>query len=99
MSNRRTKIWLTVGAFTVLVPIALLAWEYGPEPRVSGAPGDLQFSCATAQCHTSLPAGGPINAAGGSVTATFSSGSTYTPGGGPITITVSVTDQVNKHFG
>jgi len=33
------------------------------------------------------------------VTATFSSGTTYTPGGAPITITVSVTDPANKHFG
>jgi uncharacterized protein (TIGR03437 family) len=46
-----------------------------------------------------LAAGGPINAAGGSVNATFSSGTTYTPGGAPITITVSVTDPVNTHYG
>ena len=36
---------------------------------------------------------------GGGVTATFSSGTTYTPGGAPVTITVTVTDPVNKHFG
>ena len=66
---------------------------------MSGAPGDLPFSCATATCHTGLAAGGPVNAAGGSVTATFSSGTTYTPGGAPITITVTVTDPVNTHYG
>jgi hypothetical protein len=33
------------------------------------------------------------------VTATFSSGTTYTPGGAPITITVTVTDPVNTHYG
>ncbi len=99
MSNRRTKIWITVGGFAVLVPIALLAYEYGPDPRYTGAPGDNALACASSGCHTGLAAGGPINAGGGSVTATFSSGTTYTPGGSPITITVSVSDPVNKHFG
>jgi hypothetical protein len=100
MSNRgRTKIWITVGAFAVLVPLAVLAYEYGPPPRATGGPGDNQLGCAQATCHTGLAAGGPINAAGGSVNATFSSGTTYTPGGSPITITVAVTDPVNKHYG
>jgi uncharacterized protein (TIGR03437 family) len=99
MSNRRVKIWLTVGAFAVLVPLALLAYEYGPDPRYTGAPGDNQLACANSGCHTGLAAGGPINAGGGGVTATFSSGSTYTPGGPPITITVTVTDPVNTHYG
>jgi uncharacterized protein (TIGR03437 family) len=43
--------------------------------------------------------GGPINAYGGSVSAAFSSGTVYIPGAGPITITVTATDPVNKHFG
>jgi uncharacterized protein (TIGR03437 family) len=41
--------------------------------------------------------GGPINATNGGVTATFSP-STYTPGS-PVTVTVRVTDAVNKLFG
>src|SRR3984957_6509765 len=100
MSNRgRTRIWITVGTFAVLVPIALLAYEYGPDPRYTGAPGDNALACANSGCHTGLAAGGPINAGGGGVTATFSSGTTYTPGGPPITITVTVTDPVNTHYG
>jgi uncharacterized protein (TIGR03437 family) len=83
----------------VLVPVAILAYEYGPDPRYTGAPGDNQLACAASGCHTGLAAGGPINAGGGGVTATFSSGTTYTPGGAPITITVTVTDPVNKHYG
>jgi uncharacterized protein (TIGR03437 family) len=83
----------------VLVPLALLAYEYGPDPRYTGAPGDNQLACAASGCHTGLAAGGPINAGGGGVTATFSSGMNYTPGGPPITITVTVTDPVNKHYG
>ncbi|HTB10404.1 MAG TPA: choice-of-anchor V domain-containing protein [Bryobacteraceae bacterium] len=99
MKNRRTRIWLAVGAFAVLVPLALLAYEYGPDPRYTGAPGDNQLACANSGCHTGLAAGGPINKGGGGVTATFSSGTTYTPGGPPITITVTVTDPVNIHYG
>jgi uncharacterized protein (TIGR03437 family) len=99
MSNRRTKIWLTVGGFAVLVPVAILAYEYGPDPRYTGAPGDNALACASSGCHTGLAAGGPINTGGGGVTATFSSGTTYTPGGPPITIVVTVKDPVNTHYG
>ncbi len=100
MSNRvRTRSWITVGVFSVLVPLALLAYEYGPDPRYTGAPGDNQLACASSGCHTGLAGGGPINKGGGGVTATFSSGTTYTPGGAPITITVTVTDPVNIHYG
>jgi uncharacterized protein (TIGR03437 family) len=40
-----------------------------------------------------------VNPPGGKVSATFSSGTTYTPGGAPISITVSVSDPRNTHFG
>jgi len=87
-----------------------MAYEYGPDPGYDGAPsqpagvGNHPMACATAQCHSSDQrpggTGGPINAfAGYGVSATFSSGSSYTPGGGPITITVSVSDQKNTHYG
>ena len=76
-----------------------MAYEYGPDPRYSAAPGDHPLACATASCHTSIPAGGPINAGGGAVSATFSSGSSYAPGGPAISITVSVTDPKYTHFG
>lgn len=100
MSNRgRTKIWSVVAGFAVFVPLALLAYEYGPDPRYTAAPGDDPLACATAGCHTGLGKGGPINSNGGAVTATFSGGTTYTPGGPPISITVTVTDPSNKHFG
>src|ERR1051326_558101 len=83
----------------ILLPAAVLAHEYGPQERVTGAPGDDPMSCATATCHTSLRQGGPLNPAGGSVNAIFSSGSSYTPGGPAITITVSVSDPRYTHFG
>src|ERR1700687_2601541 len=83
-----------------MVPMLLFALAEGPDPGYSGAPPDGNpFACASAGCHTGPTSqGGPINAAGGSVTATFSSGSTYTPGQ-PVTITVSVSDPVNTWHG
>ncbi|HLJ15760.1 MAG TPA: choice-of-anchor V domain-containing protein [Bryobacteraceae bacterium] len=86
--------------FLAIVPPLIFAYYYGPDPRSTGAPGDAALACAQSGCHTGLPKGGPINNYPGfGVTATFSSGSTYTPGGGPITITVAVTDPSNKHYG
>src|ERR1700690_1908243 len=90
-----TKVLLSA----VLLPALMFAYEYGPDPRYTGAPGDNPLACSNATCHTGLPQGGPINAAGGGVVATFSSGSSYTPGGPPITITVSVSDPKNTHYG
>jgi uncharacterized protein (TIGR03437 family) len=83
----------------LLLPALVLAHEYGPDPRYTAAPGDNPLACSNSGCHTGLPAGGPINALAGGVIATFSTGSSYTPGGPPITITVSVSDPQNKHYG
>src|SRR6476660_3530414 len=79
-----------------MVPMLLFAFATGPDRRYTGAPGDDQLACASSGCHTGLAKGGPINPVGGSVTATFSSGSTYTPGQ-PVNITVDVTDTNTLH--
>jgi len=103
MTIRWTKIlWGTAGTLVALFPALLWAYSYGPDSGHAGAPvTDDPLSCSTAGCHTSAAKGGPINAYGGSVTATFSSGSSYTPGGAPITITITASDPnpQNTHFG
>ena len=71
------------------LPVILYAYAGGADPRYSGAPGD-NGTCTA--CH-----GGIANTNGGNVTATFSSGTTYTPGGGPVSITVNVTDTNASH--
>jgi uncharacterized protein (TIGR03437 family) len=93
-------IWGTAGISVALFPAFLLAHYDGPDSGHAGAPvTDDPLSCATSGCHTSVLKGGPVpNPAAGSVTATFSPG-TYTPGGPPITVTVTATDPVNTHFG
>src|SRR5262245_22228059 len=93
-ASRRIVLSVLAG----FIPTLLLAFSSGPLPRFTGAPGDNPMACATAGCHSGSSKGGPINAAGGSVTATFSSGSTYTPGQ-PVTITVNVSDPQNAFHG
>ncbi len=102
MKIRVKKIlWGTAGTGIALFPAFLMAHYDGPNSGHTAAPvTDDPMSCASAgMCHTSALKGGPINSYGGSVTATFSSGSSYTPGGSPITITVTASDPVNTHFG
>jgi len=95
--NKRKFIWGLTGTFVAVAPVALWAYYYGPNPGASGAPKDQYGakSCAASGCHT----GTAVNGGGGNVTATFSGGMTYTPGGAPITITVTVTDPKNSKYG
>ena len=106
MSNwPRTKKtrWIIGGVLAAAFPVALWAHYYGPYPGSSGAPNDVYggAACASAGCHSSsLTKPGALNAYPGfGVSATFSSGMTYTPGGPAVTITVTVTDPVNKKYG
>ena len=80
--------------------------EVVADVRHTGGPGDIPMSCGDpantggAGCHTnSTTTGGPINSFGGSVSATFSTGSIYIPGGQPVTITVTVTDPASNWSG
>jgi len=95
--NKKKIIWGMTGAFVALAPVALWAYYYGPNPGASGAPKDQYGAqaCAASGCHT----GTAVNGGGGKVTAAFSGGMTYTPGGAPITITVTVTDPKNVKYG
>lgn len=80
------------------LPLSLLAFHStGPDPGYTAAPGDAALACASSGCHTSSAKGGPINANGGSVSVTFSSG-TYTPGA-PVNVTVKVAEAGQRVFG
>jgi uncharacterized protein (TIGR03437 family) len=89
----------TCGLIAALLPAFLNAHISGPDPGYTAAPGDNPLACSNATCHTGLPKGGPINAAGGGVSATFSGGGSFYTPGVPQTITVRVSDPVNTHFG
>jgi uncharacterized protein (TIGR03437 family) len=97
----RNIFWGAAGTCVALFPAFLMGHYDGPDSGHAGAPGtDNPLSCAAAGlCHNGNGGDGVINKFGGSVTATFSSGTTYIPGGSPITISVTASDPVNKHFG
>jgi uncharacterized protein (TIGR03437 family) len=95
MTKAQKIVWMSVGTWVAVIPAVLWANSSGPDVRYTGAPGDDKNACAA--CHSNLASGGPINTAGGSVVAVFSPAN-YTPGQ-DVSITVTVSDPVNKLFG
>src|SRR5579863_9060794 len=92
--DRQRKIYIgKAAAILSIVPVLLWAHDTGPDPGVSGVPGES--TCAQAGCHT----GTALNstAFAGSVTIN-AGGSTYTPG---VTqhITVNVIDNAQRRWG
>src|SRR5437764_9498045 len=63
-----------VGAMLSLVSGLALAHIEGPDPRVTGAPGDEPRACTA--CHF----GSDLNSGPGSVAIILPNGNTYTPG-------------------
>src|SRR5215468_9421896 len=90
-NNRKiTAAKIAVGL--CLIPALILAHALGPDPRHTGAPGDM--TCAISDCHL----GTPVNGGGGNVILSTSSGTTYSPGQQQ-TITVTITDPKAKVYG
>lgn len=76
------------------MPGVVQAYEYGPPPRETGAPGD--GTCADSGCHTGT--GNPHTGASSNISITLSNGNTYTPGVVQH-VQVKVTDSAQKKFG
>lgn len=85
-----------VGAVALggLFSILLYAHSQGPDPRVTGAPGDDPLACATSGCHV----GTPLNGGGGNVVVNFPNGLTYKPGEKQ-TFTIVITDSNARLYG
>jgi sugar lactone lactonase YvrE len=73
-------------------PFFLFAFSVGPDPRHTGAPGDL--TCARSGCHV----GTAVNSGGGKVELQLPNGLLYIPGQKQ-RITVQVTDSTANRFG
>src|SRR5471032_1122551 len=80
----------------VMVPSVVLLYAYstGPDPRVTGAPGDDPRACTA--CHNIPPS--PLNSGGGNVRINFANGQTYTPGAAQ-TFSIVITDAVSRVYG
>ncbi|MBN8729649.1 MAG: IPT/TIG domain-containing protein [Acidobacteria bacterium] len=88
--NAKIVFWGRMAAIAAVVPIMILGFSDGPDPRHTGAPGDQ--TCAKATCHVGT--GNPT--AGSGVELVFPGGLVYTPGVKQ-TITVRVTESANVY--
>ncbi len=85
-----------IGKFACLlgvIPAMVWAYEYGPDPFHTSAPGDNPTSCVSNGCHV-----GPLNRPGGQVEIIPANGNTYTPGATQ-QIVVKITDAPQKSWG
>lgn len=88
MKTRVAQLFVLVAA--VNGGSLLLADDHGPDPRLTGAPGDQ--TCVA--CHL----GTAVNAGGGSVKLSLPGGTTYTPGVKQ-RVTITITDSAAKRWG
>jgi len=94
--NRRTKIlYAKTAVILAAIPVLVYAYEYGPNPAYTGAPGDNRTACISSGCHVGTPNSGP-----GNVKIFLPSGNTgtYAPGQA-MKILVQITDATKAAYG
>lgn len=79
-------------AGAIATPV-IYAYEYGPNPGYTAAPGDNASACIDGGCHASV-----LNGGGGSVTIKASGGTSYTPGQTQ-KLSVTITDSTEFQYG
>lgn len=85
-----SKIFRCISCAVVALPVIVFAFSTGPEPRLTGAPGDQ--TCVL--CH----GGTSLNGGGGNITLTSSAGATYSPGQTQ-TLTLTINDSAARVYG
>jgi len=93
MSRRKNLLIKSSPFVLAIASIAIYAYEYGPDPGYTGAPGDNSTGCTASGCHVGAP-----NSAGGSVKIVASGGTTYVPGQTQ-QIQVAITDSSERKYG
>lgn len=93
MSNKKKILVGKMACVLGVIPVLMVAHEYGPDPYHTSAPGDNATSCIKAQCHV-----GKLNSFSGNVKISAADGSTYTPGATQ-KILVTITDTTQKSWG
>jgi hypothetical protein len=76
MSRRKNLLVRSSPFILAIASIGIYAYEYGPDPGYTGAPGDNSTGCMASGCHTNAPNTTP----GGSVKIVAAGGTTYVPG-------------------
>lgn len=96
MTRQQKHIFLKFAVILAIVPVAIRAYEFGPDPRYTGAPGDQPSCLAGAGCHIQGSFG--LNKGPGSVQIKLAGAASYTPGVKQ-RIQVVVTDSTKQKFG
>ena len=96
MTRQQKHLFAKFVVVLAIVPVAIRAYEYGPDPRYTGAPGDQPSCLAGAGCHIQGSFG--LNKGPGSVQIKLAGGASYTPGVKQ-RIQVVVTDSTKQKFG
>src|SRR5579862_3444942 len=94
--TRKTKIvYAKIATVMAVIPVLVYAYEFGPDPGYTAAPGDNQTACVSSGCHT-----GSVNSGTGNVKILLPSGNTgtYLPGQA-MQILVQVTDASKAAYG
>jgi uncharacterized protein (TIGR03437 family) len=93
--RKKHKVLIKLLLILSTIPLLIFAYEFGPPPGVTGAPGDNKTGCIESGCHTGTP-----NSGTGSVKISLPGGvTTYTPGGAAIPLTILITDAKMKSYG
>ena len=90
--NQKTLIRILLVAGAIATPI-IYAYEFGPDPGYTAAPGDNATACTASGCHV-----GTLNTASGSVIIKASEGTSYVPGQTQ-TVSVTIADATEKKYG
>jgi uncharacterized protein (TIGR03437 family) len=93
MRRRKNLLIKTCPFILAIAAIVVYAYEYGPDPGYTGAPGDNPKGCNASGCHTDVP-----NTGGGSVKIVAAGGTTYVPGQTQ-QIQVIVADSSERKYG
>ena len=95
MTNRTKIVYAKMAVILAAIPVLVYAYEYGPNPGYTAAPGDNATACISSGCHV-----GTVNSGSGSVKIALPSGNsgTYVPGQA-MQILVQITDSTKKAYG
>lgn len=93
MSLRKNLLIKSSPFLLAIASIVLFAYEYGPDPGYTGAPGDNPNGCNANGCHVGVP-----NATAGGSVKIIAPGTTYTPGQTQ-QIQVTITDPTERKYG
>ena len=95
MTKRTKIIYAKMVVVLAAIPALVYAYEYGPNPGYTAAPGDNATACISSGCHV-----GTVNSGPGNVKLSLPSGNsgTYVPGQA-MQILVQITDSTKVAYG